>query len=393
MIQPKIKFVFDRKKKASKTHKGAIELRITYDRTQKFMSMGISVFPGEWNDARQEVRGILEAPEINSNLATTKQRVYNIITEMSKTGEYDIQAIPALLKGKSVDITFLDYIVRRIEKRNVRENTKKAHSVFYNKLHEYGKIRLFSDINKRNIMAFDEWLHAYTWEEIDQYRRKKIRRYSQASIGSFHKNLKAFIADAIIDGYLKENPYTAARIKIDKGATRIDKFLTPEEVEKIKNATMPTKSLSEARDLFIFAAATGLSFSDLMTFNPKLIRSVDGLRMYSNERVKTTQPFSCVITDDAQAILDKYDGYLPKMPNQKYNIKLKLVADAAGVNKPITSHYARHTAAMLWINQGIPLTIIAKCLGHSAISTTIKNYAEVLDKSIAEAFKKKESGH
>lgn len=388
MIRPKIKFVYDRKKVASKTHKGPIELRITYGRVQKMVSMSVSVFPNEWDEAAQEVKSIPEASEINTALSNTRKRVWKIISQMEESGEIDIEAIPALLKGKSVDMTFLDYILLRIDKRQVRENTRKAHEVFYNKFHEYGRIRLFSDVNRKMIMDFDEWLHAYTWTEKDKDNKNVSRKYSQASIGSFHKNLKAFIADAIVDGHLKENPYTAGRIKIDKGASRIDKFLTPEEIHKIQKAEMPTVALARARDLFIFACLTGLSYADLTVFDPKQIKTVDGLRMYSNERVKTLQPFTCVITDDAQAIIDKYEGSLPRMPNQKYNTRLKLVADAAGVNKQITSHWARHSAAMLWLNRGIPLEVVARCLGHSAISTTIKNYVEIMDKTIAEAFKK-----
>jgi hypothetical protein len=92
-------------------------------------------------------------------------------------------------------------------------------------------MKFFSDINEKNIREFDEYLHTVTWKEHDRFGNEVTRKYSQATIESIHKNLKVFISDAVVDGLLSENPYSTKRIKIDKGGTRIDHFLTKEEIE------------------------------------------------------------------------------------------------------------------------------------------------------------------
>lgn len=389
MKKPTIVFVYDRHGRADKTHKGTIELRITLNRKQKFMSTGISVYPYQWKGGNPYVSGYPTSGEDNRSLAAIMQKASKIVSGMMESGGVDIDAIPTLMKRQKENMTFLQYLLRRIEQRQVVDYTRRSYVTFFNKLAEYGKIKFFSDITERNIRDFDEWLHAYRWQEGDANGRSRTKQYTQATIYSFHKNLKNFIADANVDGFLSENIYVAKRIKIDKGEARIDKYLTLEELEQIREAKMPTRALAETRDLFLFACETGLSFADLMEFDPKKITEVDGVRLYSGKRHKTGIEFTCVITDTAMAIIEQYANKLPKTSNQKYNMRLKIVADAAGIEKPISSHYARHTAGMVWLNSGVPIEVVSRCLGHSNLQMTQKAYAKILDKTIVRAFKHK----
>ena len=65
---------------------------------------------------------------------------------------------------------------------------------------------------------------------------------------------------------------------------------------------------------------------------------------------------------------------------------LKAVAQTAGIDKPLSSHWARHTGATLLLNNGnISMEVIRKILGHSSTRETEKVYAQVLDNTIADA--------
>lgn len=388
MLVPKLVFVFDRKKRADKKHKGSIELRITYERRQKFMATGISVFPNQWKGGNPYVSGYETSSEDNTMLATILRKATRIAVEQVERGSVDIDAIPTLLKAQNVSITFLEYIVSRIDKRNIVEATYRQQISFYNKLSEYGKIKFFTDISEKSIRDFDEWLHAYTWKESDTYGNEVERKYSQATIGSFHKNMKAFIADAVVDGYLKENVYVAKGIKVDKGKTRIDEYLTEEEVAAIAKVLLPLRSLNESRDLFMMQVYSGLAYIDLMTFDFTTLRDVEVGSVIHGKRHKTGIEFSFVLMDESKAILEKYNYKLPKLPNQKYNVRLKLIADAACIEKKISSHVGRRSAGSIWLNSGIPLEVVSKCLGHSSLKTTQAAYARILDKTIEEAFAK-----
>lgn len=385
MIIPQTKFVFDRKHTASNTKKGSIDLRITYNRKQKFISTGVKCYPGQW-DLRNECIRSLDCQEDNANLIKIRKKALKIIGDMVDEDNIDLNAIPTLLKQKQVSMTFEDFIYKRIKDRQVTDSTKKAYHVFFSRFCGWGKMKFFRDITEANIHLWDKYLHGFRWEELDGYGQKVMRCYSQASIGSMHKNLKIFINDAMVEGYVKENPYTTKRIRIDKGRTRIEEFLTKEELDRIISAKMPTRPVEEARDLFVFQSLTGLSYADLMEFDFTKTRLNGEYRIYKDVRVKTGVEFVFILTSQGEDILKKYNYHLPKLPNQKYNAKLKIVADAAGIEKNLTSHVGRRTAGSVWLNQGIPIEVVSRCLGHSNILITQKAYARILDSTVINAF-------
>ena len=73
------------------------------------------------------------------------------------------------------------------------------------------------------------------------------------------------------------------------------------------------------------------------------------------------------------------------MSNQKYNDRLKILAMLAGIKKPVSSHWARHTGATLLLNSGVSIEIVAKILGHSSTKITREVYAKLLDETVADA--------
>ena len=87
----------------------------------------------------------------------------------------------------------------------------------------------------------------------------------------------------------------------------------------------------------------------------------------------------------AQAILDKYKGKLPIISNVKYNKYIKEVVALAGIDKPVTTHWARHTGATLLLNAGVPMQTVSKVCGHSSIKMTEKIYAKLLPETVVAA--------
>ena len=81
----------------------------------------------------------------------------------------------------------------------------------------------------------------------------------------------------------------------------------------------------------------------------------------------------------------KYEGKLPIISNPKYNEYLKVVAQVAHIDKPISSHWARHTGATLLLNEGIDMKIVSKICGHSSIKITEQIYAKLLDETVVDA--------
>ena len=66
------------------------------------------------------------------------------------------------------------------------------------------------------------------------------------------------------------------------------------------------------------------------------------------------------------------------------NAHVRQLAAAAGINKHVTFHTARHTFATLLLTKGADLYTTSKLLGHTDISTT-QIYAKIVDAKKREA--------
>jgi site-specific recombinase XerD len=84
-------------------------------------------------------------------------------------------------------------------------------------------------------------------------------------------------------------------------------------------------------------------------------------------------------------ILEKYNNKLPLISNVKYNEYLKIVAQASGIDKPLSSHWARHTGATMLLNDGVDMKIVSKICGHSSTRITEQVYAKLLDETVVKA--------
>ena len=243
----------------------------------------------------------------------------------------------------------------------------------------WGKISQFQDINEAKIIEMDQ--------ELDM---KGMKPYSKWN--NYHRFLNSFILDAIEEGYIKKNPYKKLKIEKDKSSGGIGKYLTPEEFERIKNVKPNIQSMERVRDVFVFQTYTCLSYVDLAAFDATKIEEVKGRKIYTGRRGKTNQQFMFLILEPAQKILDKYNGKLPVISNVKYNEYLKALAVMAGIDKPLSSHWARHTGATLLLNEGeVNMEVVAKVLGHSSAKITRKVYAKLLDETVVDAMANFES--
>ena len=164
-----------------------------------------------------------------------------------------------------------------------------------------------------------------------------------------------------------------------------------EELERMKRVELPAGHLSRVRDLFLFQCYTCMGFADLRDFSSSRLEEVGGRLMYSSRRNKTGCVFSFMLLRGAEEILRKYGGVLPVISAQKYNLYLKEVARMAGISRPVTSHWARHTGATLLLNAGVRLEVVARVLGHSSTEMTRKVYAKLLDDTIEREMMKAEA--
>lgn len=373
---PQITLVYDRYKKASPTKKASVEMRISYNYKQRYISTGIMLYPNQWKNGN--ITNCPDILQISKILDKQLSDVRQVIFEMLEEGNLDICTIQERIIKKNQDtISFTEYCAKRAEIRmyGKTKDSQERYARFIRLFKNWGGIEKFEDIKESNIIAYDRYLAS-----------KGMKSYSKWN--NYHRFLNSFIMDAIDDGYLSKNPYRWVNIEKDKSTTGIGKYLTFEEFKRLKTCELPTESLNKVRDVFVFQTYTCLSYADLRKFNTNDIQETKGMRVYIGSRIKTSQSYTIPILNEAWEILEKYNSKLPIISNVKYNVYLKAVAQFAKIDKPISSHWARHTGATLLLNKGIDMRIVSKICGHSSIKITEQVYAKLLDETVVDAIKK-----
>ena len=372
---PRITFIYDRYHKSSKSKQATVEMRITYNKKQKYISTGIQLYPNQWDG--RKVINTADCILQNKLLDKMFSNVMQVIYKMYDKGSIDIFSIPNIIENNGDSISLKDFIRKRIEVRTYgkAKNTLKRYERFQKFFLQWGGIKTFSDINEHNIILYDKYLRKHGMNDCSKWT-------------NYHRFLNSIIIDAIDAGLLKRNPYKW--ISIDRGRNNdsLSKCLTPQEFHKLKSATMPTECLERVRDLFVFQTYTCLSYVDLRNFNFSKLVDINKMKVYIGNRGKTKGQFTIPMLKPAMEILAKYNNVLPIISNVKYNEYLKVVAQAAGIDKPISTHWARHTGATMLLNEGIDMRIVSKICGHSSTRITEMTYAKLLDETVVNAMKK-----
>jgi integrase len=153
-------------------------------------------------------------------------------------------------------------------------------------------------------------------------------------------------------------------------------YLTNEEVTRV--AELPLcGSHGLVRDIFIIGCHTGMRFSDYSRLSMDDIS--DGVIHLITQKCKT--PVDIPVHPRVMAILKKYNGSIPKISGQKFNVYIKDVCKEAGINESIlvrrsgkhiryekwelvSSHTARRTGLTNMYKAGIPTYRCMMISGH-----------------------------
>lgn len=367
-----IKAVFDRKKEAdTKSKKGLVQIRITVGRKSTYISTGIKILKNQWDKGKERVKNSRQSDTYNEIIESFLSRIGQYKNKCIKADtHFDFTRLKAILRSEGSKETFLSFVENRIKERgDIRESTRKVHLSAYKTLRNFGYIKDFVDLTFANIRLFDDWLHNHG----------DLR---QTTIWGRHKFLKSYINEAIRFGKIDKSPYIG--FKTERGKSEEGRYITEEEMKKIIHCNLP-KSLEKVRDLMIVEFYTGLAVSDLMHFDFSKIEEVNGHKALLDTRKKTEEMFYIMLFPPVLSVLEKYENKLPTMTQQQYNLRMKIVAEYAGLNKPaIASHWLRRGYGMMLINKGVSLEVVSRSLGHTSIRTTETAYAKLLGSTVIE---------
>lgn len=368
---PKIKAVFDRKKKASAITTGVVEIEIVFNRTRrKVLSTGIELYSNQWEDGL--VVRHAESKKLNKQINELIRKYESIARSILQEGdEITYQTFSAALERKSgkYGTDFINFCYDVMDRRGLRASTLRAHKCALEALRESKTIRTFDDLTPENIKRFDMWL-----KQQDPDRE-------QPTIYNYHKRLKPYINEAVSLGIIDESPYL--RFKAERGKHKPKEALNEEELAAVRALELFDESLGKARDLFVFCCYTGLAHADMEAFDfSRDVVTVHGCNYIDKQRIKTGTKYYTPILPPAMAILDKYHYQLPHFSQQAYNRLLKCIGALINTKKNLSSHIARYTfATTVLLGNDVPIESVSKMMGHTRIQIT-QVYAKILNSSI-----------
>ncbi len=236
-----------------------------------------------------------------------------------------------------------------------------------------------------------------TFEEVDEAFVKRVRKYfdteaktksdtllAENSKYSYFNKFKATLRAAFDEGYTPFNYGT--KIKSFEQQESQREYLTHDELQNLAKIDCKYPILKKA---FIFSSLVGLRWIDIQTLIWSEVRDLeDGFKLHFQQE-KTGGIQYLYISEQARSLLGKRRSpsdrvFVGLKYSAVYNTELLRWGNRAGITKHITFHSARHTNAVLLLENGADIYTVSKRLGHSELRTT-QIYAKMVDQKNKEA--------
>lgn len=229
--------------------------------------------------------------------------------------------------------------------------------------------------------------------------RRPVSKRSDNYLHSLYKLLKAFFSWCIKNGYTRNWPFAQFEMPKEEYGTPI--IMTLDEVERLYRATMPSRTLAEQRDIFVFQCHVGCRVGDLVGFTKDAVQ--DGVLEYIAAKTlhSTGRTVKVPLNSVAREIVRKYRRYpgdrlLPFVDKQRYNEHIRAAFTAAGLTRMVTaldpvtrrevrrplnevasSHLARRTFAGNIYRKVKDPDLVACLTGHAEGSRAFNRYREI----------------
>lgn len=284
------------------------------------------------------------------------------------------------IKDRSKDkLLFLTYYDKLKEERYESKGNYDNWDAAQNHIEDYCKKKkvTFEDIDEEFVLGFKKFLNKNS-------RTKSNTPLSQNSKYTYYNKFKAALKQAFEDGYTRRNFATVVK-GFAQGETSRE-HLTHDELKAMVKAECKHPILKSA---FLFSCLTGLRWSDVNKLTWSEVRDEGPETQLVFQQKKTAGQEYQFISPEARKLMGKRkQGKDRVFQGLKYgahfNAEILRWCMRAGITKHITFHSARHTHAVLLLENGADIYTVSKILGHKEIRTT-QVYAKLVDKKKKEA--------
>ncbi|WGI18303.1 site-specific tyrosine recombinase XerD [Latilactobacillus sakei] len=225
---------------------------------------------------------------------------------------------------------------------------------------------------------------------------------AQSSITRSISTLRKFYQYLAREGRIQKDPML--QIDSPKQGRHLPAILSSEEIERLLK-TPDTSTPLGLRDRAILEVlyATGLRVSELVHLKlTDLHLSLGLIQTLGKGDKERIIPIGDVAVDWINQYLERSRNRLTKGKDSPYLFvnfhgngltrqgiwkNLKVIVQAAGIDKDVTPHTLRHSFATVLLENGADLRIVQELLGHSDISTT-QIYTHISKKHLTEVYQR-----
>ncbi len=357
-------------------------LRVTKDRKRKYVSLGISVNPENWDFSKNQPKAECPNREYIELLIADKLKEYSAkIVELKATNQ-EFTSTTLVEKvcvnrvnRKTVGDLFREHI------NSLTASGRKSYALsikqLYNSLIEFNG-HLDIPFAEMDIV----WLRRY-----EAFLRRK--GLAENTIGIRFRTLRSIYNVAIEEDAVSAELYPFKKLKVSKLHQETAKrALSKEDIERVLSYKSTNRYMRFPIDIFAFTYyCGGINFVDIAHLTKANI--VDGRLIY--KRQKTKKLIKIPLQPQAVALIEKYSGddsqYLfPILSDfhktdiqqanrihkviSKVNERLKQIGESLNLPIPLTTYVARHSQATVMKRAGVSTAVIREIMGHSSERVT-----------------------
>lgn len=373
------------KRRPKKDNLYPVKIRITFQRIQKYYSVGIDLSEIDFDRIINN--------SIKKELRSSKEKLMMFQSKVQKT----IDSIE--------DFSFIEFENRLVKKKSGTDE-KNLFNYFDNVIDELNSEGRIGSANayKGALNSLKSHKPNLTFHKInvaflkDYETKMKSKGRSISTIGIYLRQLRAIINKAIEEGNLdaKYYPFGKNRYLI-KAPRNIKKALTIDQIKSIIDYEVKEGSTQHfVRDIWLFSyLCNGMNIKDIINLKFKNIQkdSIQYDRSKTSLTIQNPKPIVIALLPQSKGIIDRWgvkseseNDYvfpvlkkgLSNLQKQKYkdqfiktiNKYMKLIGQDIGYDKPLTTYAARHSFATVLKRSGTPMEFISESLGHKSLQTT-----------------------
>jgi integrase/recombinase XerD len=368
--------------RVKKNGKCAVKIRITYNRQRSYFPTGIDLTPEEFEQVMHGQRRTADQREALLKLNHLFGKAETLIDKLPvfTFSAFEENYLEQRNTLNSVSFAFDKYIEQLIGEKRI--GTAVTYKCARNSIAEFRKNLTFAEV---------------TPELLKKYESKMLKEGNSIStVGIYLRSFRAIYNQQGIDKSLY--PFGEQKSKYSIPTSRnIKKALTLEEIGKIYHYAAPTGSTKEmAKDYWLFLyLCNGMNVKDFCLLK---WTNIEG-QILTYKRAKTERSrkesklISVALKPETLEIIKKWgqpsilkEAYI--FPHLKLGLSaegeraiyqqltktinkyMKRISSELGLNKEVTSYFARHSFATVLKRSGAKIEMISELLGHSSVDIT-----------------------